>query len=264
MTSTQAAGRPAGFHAVVHLGSVVVDTDADAIRTAYVDRYGSDPDDRGGWYTLADWRRISFVNRAIGGSGRLLDVGLGAGQFLNTIARIHDHDELHGLDRVRFKKYVEFDDRIQRHEGSIASLPYPDDHFDVVTCMEVLEHLPHEIYADGLAELRRVCRGQLLMSVPFEEQEPIYPGHVRRYEIDDLGSDFPDADLVLLDRLGTPWALMEEWFGSGPNPCRLRDAARVESGRTRRFARRTRIRHSVARRLPAPLKGGIRRLLGRR
>ncbi|MEM8704818.1 MAG: class I SAM-dependent methyltransferase [Actinomycetota bacterium] len=263
MSSSRGGATPTDFDAIVFLGAVVIGDDVAAIRSWYVDRYGADPEDRGGWYTLADWRRISFVNGALGGSGRFLDVGLGAGQFLNAVARSHAHDEVHGLDRVRFKKYVELDDRICRHDGSIAELPYPDDHFDVVTCMEVLEHLPSEFYADGIAELRRVCRGQLVMSVPFEEPEPIYGGHVRRYEMADLARDFPDADLVLLDRPGMSWALMEEWFGTEPNPHRLRRHGIEEVARTRSEVRRARRRHAVARRLPAPLRRGLKRLLGR-
>jgi hypothetical protein len=92
-------------------------------------------------------------------------------------------------------------------------LPFPDDHFDVVTCMEVLEHVPDEIFEDGLRELRRVCRGQLLTTVPFEEPEPIYSGHRRRFEDVDILRVFPRAERVLLDRPGMSWAVMEEWAG---------------------------------------------------
>jgi SAM-dependent methyltransferase len=50
--------------------------------------------------------------------------------------------------------------------GSIFEMPFPDDSFDLVICTEVLEHLPQP--AEGLAELRRVSRGWLLLSVPHE------------------------------------------------------------------------------------------------
>lgn len=48
----------------------------------------------------------------------------------------------------------------------IHDLPYEDGQFDVVLCMEVLEHL--DTPALALAELTRVCRGYLVLSVPFE------------------------------------------------------------------------------------------------
>jgi len=49
---------------------------------------------------------------------------------------------------------------------SIYELPYSDDSFDVVLCMEVLEHL--DTPAVALGELVRVCRGTLILTVPFE------------------------------------------------------------------------------------------------
>ena len=135
---------------------VKLDPEVIAVQAAYKEKFGAAPEDRGGWFNKDDWPRITFVLHAIGRHGRFLDVGVGAGQFINAVAGAHRFEEVHGLDRIRFNKYVELHDDITRHEGSIAKLPFPDDHFDVVTCMEVLEHLPEEIYAAGIAELRRV------------------------------------------------------------------------------------------------------------
>lgn len=45
-------------------------------------------------------------------------------------------------------------------------LPFPDHTFDLVLCLEVLEHLPRPL--DGLRELLRVSRGYVLVSVPHE------------------------------------------------------------------------------------------------
>lgn len=247
------------FRSVVTLPRIKLDADIIAVRSQYVDHFGPAPEDKGGWYPRDDWQRISFVLGAIGRRGRFLDVGLGAGQFVNAVARAHSFDEIHGVDRIRFTKYLELDERIVRHERSIVDLPFPDDHFDVVTCMEVLEHLPDDAYEVGIAELRRVCGGQLLMSVPFEEPEPIYQGHNRRYEFDDLKRDFPEAELVLLGRPTMPWALMEEWFGAGDNPERLRLAAIEASLREvdRAPKRPSTIRRAV-RRLPGPVQATIR------
>jgi ubiquinone/menaquinone biosynthesis C-methylase UbiE len=49
------------------------------------------------------------------------------------------------------------------------ALPFGDGRFDVVVAAEVLEHLPDP--ARGLAELARVGRGHLVLSVP---QEPLF------------------------------------------------------------------------------------------
>ena len=49
---------------------------------------------------------------------------------------------------------------------SIESLPFADGSFDVVLCLEVLEHVPEPDAA--LAELARVCHDRIVLSVPDE------------------------------------------------------------------------------------------------
>ena len=120
------------------------------------------------------------------------------------------------LDHIRFEKYTEFHPDCPAATRSIVELPFDDDEFDVVTCMEVLEHVPDEVLEPGIAELRRVCRGQLIMSVPFEEAEPLSKGHMRRFESADVHERFPDAGLTLLDRPRMPWLIIEERLDGTP------------------------------------------------
>ena len=55
--------------------------------------------------------------------------------------------------------------------GSVVDLPFPDDTFDVVGCFEVLEHLEGEMPRRGVAELARVARRAVVISVP---REPLF------------------------------------------------------------------------------------------
>jgi SAM-dependent methyltransferase len=55
--------------------------------------------------------------------------------------------------------------------GDLLALPFADRQFDAVICLEVLEHLPDP--AKGLAELERVSREWLVLSVP---HEPFFRG----------------------------------------------------------------------------------------
>jgi SAM-dependent methyltransferase len=55
--------------------------------------------------------------------------------------------------------------------GDLYALPFPAGSFDLVACMEVLEHLDEP--ARGLRELCRVSAGWLLLSVP---HEPLFRG----------------------------------------------------------------------------------------
>jgi len=50
--------------------------------------------------------------------------------------------------------------------GDLREMPYDDDSFDLVMCLEVLEHLPDP--HRGLCELRRVTSAHCLVSVPHE------------------------------------------------------------------------------------------------
>jgi len=45
-------------------------------------------------------------------------------------------------------------------------LPYRDGEFDLVSALEILEHLPPDEVPDAIAELRRVCGGVLYATIP--------------------------------------------------------------------------------------------------
>jgi SAM-dependent methyltransferase len=92
-------------------------------------------------------------------SPALLDVGcgtLGLAEFLPGISVV-------GLDleppptTVPGFKFV---------TGSITALPFADRSFPVVSCVDVLEHLPLDVRERAINELVRVCGGRLLIGCP--------------------------------------------------------------------------------------------------
>jgi predicted SAM-dependent methyltransferase len=50
--------------------------------------------------------------------------------------------------------------------ASVEKLPVSDKSYDVCICCQVLEHLPFEKFTSTLAEIRRVTRKRLVLSVP--------------------------------------------------------------------------------------------------
>ena len=68
----------------------------------------------------------------------------------------------------------------------IHCLPFPDNHFPLVICLEVLEHLPDSQI--GLRELARVSSEYVLLSVP---HEPFFRGanFLRGKHLTALGND---------------------------------------------------------------------------
>jgi 2-polyprenyl-3-methyl-5-hydroxy-6-metoxy-1,4-benzoquinol methylase len=228
----------------INIGKYPESALATSVRADYEARFGEPPAEPGGWYRRDDWPRVSYVADVLRPGGDLLDVGVGAGQFLNMLARSGKFRSVVGIDKVNFNKYIELEPNMSRLRGDIANLQFEDDSFDVVTCMEVLEHVPSEVFVAGVAELRRVCRGQLIMSLPFCEQEPISKYHLRRFEAADILELFPDAGYTLLDRPRMPWMIMEERF-DGTSPGRANGATTVGTTEDDRDATIARLRAEV-------------------
>ena len=130
------------------------------------------------WY--AGRRRILATTLdalAVPAGARVLDAGCGAGGNL-ALLRSRGYDAV-GVDP---------DPRAvaaagpEAAVGSVLDLPFADGTFDLVCCLDVLEHVDDERRA--LAELRRVGRA-LLVTVPafpgLWSSHDVAAGHVRRY-----------------------------------------------------------------------------------
>jgi SAM-dependent methyltransferase len=95
---------------------------------------------------------------------RVLDAGCGSGRTLQelvdygTVQGVELDPEAAGLARSRGHGEVLV--------GRLEELPFSEATFDLITCLDVIEHTPDD--RATLAELRRVCRpgGWLLVTVP--------------------------------------------------------------------------------------------------
>ena len=162
-----------------------------------------------------DYARWSHVSKLVKHETSLLDVGVGLGQFVNAMASRKKFERIVGVDISRHSLFLEVFEGFTMDYSSIESLPYGDDEIDVVTCMETIEHIPDAIFEKGVAELRRVCKKQLIVTVPFRE-ETLSKGHVRRFDFADLERLFPRGEITILRKATkargtyTHWALIEE------------------------------------------------------
>jgi len=92
---------------------------------------------------------------------RILDVGCGTGA---NLAMFSKHGEALGVDVSAMA--VELCRRERKLDARVAPvehLPFPDAHFDVITALDVLEHVDNDLIA--LAELRRVAHPDALFIV---------------------------------------------------------------------------------------------------
>lgn len=158
----------------------------------------------------AERERISKAIALIPADVRtILDVGCGNGAFLNSLP---DKYQTIGLDSSREAlKHV----RTKAIHGDIASLPFESASFDLVTCLEVLEHLPLTIFERALSEIERVSRKYILISVPNNEDLDyclvICPAcrcwfnpnrHVRSFNEQQLSTLFTRFSIAKLEKVG--------------------------------------------------------------
>lgn len=120
---------------------------------------------------------------------QLLDAGCGEGFGLNHLLQLGLPLDYVGSDispdALRWARH----NLIPGLRASVADLyhlPYANNTFPLVICLEVLEHLPDS--AVGLRELARVSSGYLILSVP---HEPFFRGvnFMRGKHIARLGND---------------------------------------------------------------------------
>jgi 2-polyprenyl-3-methyl-5-hydroxy-6-metoxy-1,4-benzoquinol methylase len=196
------------FTQITDLATVEADAEVTRTREAYRLKHG---EARGpGIYSSWDWARISFVKRLLPQGGDVLDVGVGSGQFINTLANTGVFHSVTGVDITTHSKFIRLSQSFEMKYVSVENLQLEPKSFDAVTCMEVLEHVDRTTFEAGLTELRRVCRGTLVLSVPFEEPEPLPSYHKLRFDRADLVRIWPNAKRILLRRPGVGWAMMFE------------------------------------------------------
>jgi predicted TPR repeat methyltransferase len=172
----------------------------DTYKSLYSNYYASD---------VAEKREITAIGTLAhirelvgpGKFGRVVDVGAGEGALLGALHRDGIADELHALEispsgiqaiEARGLPVV-----VSAFDG--YRIPYPDQHFDLVVSIHVLEHVEHERLL-----LREICRvgKRLLIEVPIEGglriernigQQRVH-GHINFY--------MPRAFLNLLETTG--------------------------------------------------------------
>ncbi len=116
-------------------------------------------------------RRFSFMRDFLPKvDSRILDIGCHSGTFTKEIAKNFSHAEIFGIDID--KKAISYAQKnypmLNFQVAAAESLPFPKNQFDLILCLEVLEHVlnPDEV----LVEARRCLKrgGWLVILVPSE------------------------------------------------------------------------------------------------
>jgi SAM-dependent methyltransferase len=143
-----------------------------------------DVDDHHWWYRGR--RRIlraELERLPLPAAARVLDAGCGSGRTLEELQR---YGEVHGIELDPDAVAVARSRGIgEVRLGRLEELPWEDATFDLITCLDVIEHTPDDRVT--LRELRRVCNpgGWLVVTVPAYQAlwslHDVANHHYRRY-----------------------------------------------------------------------------------
>lgn len=201
-----------GKYTEVRLADVTLNPRTAVIKEKYMERFG-EGNSHLGWYRENYWRRMEYVSSLLPEAESVLDIGIHSGAFLNLLIALNRFQRILGIDIRRHPNFTMlFDSQLyQIMSASVTNLPFADKSIDVVTCMEVLEHLDKQSFLAALHELRRVVNRLLVITVPYNEPEPLYRGHKLKFTDSDLSTYFPHGEFILLKKsTGTDWiAIME-------------------------------------------------------
>lgn len=140
-------------------------------------------------YRSALYWRYAWASRYCRGK-RVLDIPCGMGW---GTSRILSAASLTGVDiseeavadaTKRYGKHIRF------QQGDMGRLDFPDAAFDVICCLEGIEHVPVEVGRQFLRESRRVLTpgGTLLLSSPYCRTQPHSgnPYHIHEYAPEEI------------------------------------------------------------------------------
>ncbi|MCA8923560.1 MAG: class I SAM-dependent methyltransferase [Planctomycetes bacterium] len=142
--------------------------------------------------------------------GSLLDLGSGRGAFLWPLLGAFEGLEVTALDldprRVADLQALSAGGltRLTAVQGDLAALPFPDDAFDGVTALEVLEHVDDP--ARAARELLRVARRFVIASVPSKPDDN--PEHLHHFPSAEFSALFEGAGAT---RVGLD-AVLNHWI----------------------------------------------------
>ena len=107
------------------------------------------------WWFIARRRFVAQLlrQRRTNQRAKILDVGCGTGA---TLELLQQFGRATGVDpHLPAVEICSLERGLPVQQAQVEDLPFPDGSFDVVTCLDVLEHTDDDIMA--LREIRRVC-----------------------------------------------------------------------------------------------------------
>lgn len=155
------------------------------------------------FYAVTSWtpESLSTLN--------VLEVGSGAGRFSEvflrtTTATLYSVDYSSAVD-ANLRNNAEYGTRLRLAQASILELPFPDNSFDRVFCLGVLQHTPS--FADSVSALIRKTRVGGEIVVDFYPIKGWYTRFHSKYILRPITKRLPKPLLLKLIRVNIYWML---------------------------------------------------------
>jgi ubiquinone/menaquinone biosynthesis C-methylase UbiE len=135
-------------------------------------------------------RRVELALGECTGGESVLEIGFGTGL---AFPNLHDmYKEIHGLDLTAEIEAVKsvFEPMgmpLFLEKGDVLKMPYPDNKFDTVLMISILEHLKPKELEQAFTEVRRVLKpgGQMVYGTPVEKPFMVFMFRMLGHDIRD-------------------------------------------------------------------------------
>ncbi len=152
---------------------------------------------------------------------KILDIGCGEG-FITNQLRLITSKEVIGMEigKEVLLKAIKAYPNISFIQGSTYKIPFDDNSFELITALELLEHL--EESKTAIRDMKRVCSKWLILSIPLEPLWSVLnivrfkylgsfgntPGHINKWSLKAflaiLGDDFE----IIAIKKPLPWIMV--------------------------------------------------------
>lgn len=165
-------------------------------------------------YDQRDWARLEFAASLADGKS-VADFGIGPGVLVYSLAETNKFQQIIAVDINTHSRALHH----PRVNYYIADLRKPFSsslgRYDTVFCMEVIEHVEEQHNSQMLSSLRQMAALRLIVTVPFNEPEPLWwhdkpGGHRQRFTLDKISRLFPNAIATIQPRWGVDWLFILE------------------------------------------------------
>lgn len=155
-----------------------------------------------------DYKRWVLILDKMGKGDTFLDIGIGMGQLVNSAKRSGHFKTVLGADKRPHSGLLNLDG-FELVEIDLVQEVDPKFQSDVVTCLEVLEHLTNTGLQAAIKNLYALARKKLIITVPYNET-PLPHFHKQSFTITKLENLFPDGKITLIaEGLHNRWAMVE-------------------------------------------------------